>query len=369
MQENGEIYIKVGACGSTAGLSNVQDWDDGVHLAIRHIYVCYTENSVNCIQVAYFDPSKGTVLSPKHGNTLSTDFFEEINISPHDPIISVGGSYTEADGYNINKTKQRLTSLKFETVSGPTYGPYGMKASDRKNNSSYHSINNSFCFTTSSGVRGFHGSANDSSLCSIGIYAQSQASSVSSVRYILHAKEATIFFLICSPMTSEKSKIYVKVGACGSSTGNGVQNWDDGFHLAIRHIYVCYSENSVNSIQVAYLDPSNSTVLSPMHGSSVFTDFFDEINISADDLIISVGGCYSTEHCGYNPKQLLTSLKFVTASGKTYGPYGINGPDRKDNPYNPPKNKPFSFKTTSGVRGFHGSTNSSSLSSIGIYVE
>ncbi|XP_073135335.1 inactive protein RESTRICTED TEV MOVEMENT 1-like isoform X2 [Henckelia pumila] len=142
---------------------------------------------------------------------------------------------------------------------------------------------------------------------------------------------------------------YIKIGAVGSKSGTA---WDEKGRTKIVQIFVSHDEE-INSIQFQYAE-NGSLVLSDSFGHNEGYKF-DVVTLNyPSEYITSVSG-----HKSYNNGRL-NSLTFGTNKGE-YGPYGRSSSHDKE----------FSFRLGNDRQfgGFHGTADSDTVRSIGVYLK
>ncbi|XP_020107960.1 agglutinin-like [Ananas comosus] len=155
--------------------------------------------------------------------------------------------------------------------------------------------------------------------------------------------------------------IYFRLDGKGSNDDGN--QWDDGAGGEVREICICHGP-IVYSIQTTY-ERQGTLLCSRRHGGT--DGNFDFISLSSP--LTWVSGHYSSwcwdpdllfpdeEEEPYNFCKVIRSLKFGTADGATYGPYGRE------------IGEPFDFRCSTGIAGFHGRDDSFHLNAIGVYVK
>eukprot|EP00262_Sarcandra_glabra_P007302 TRINITY_DN2000_c0_g1_i8.p1 TRINITY_DN2000_c0_g1~~TRINITY_DN2000_c0_g1_i8.p1 ORF type:complete len:220 (+),score=20.91 TRINITY_DN2000_c0_g1_i8:210-869(+) len=152
-----DIMMKVGPRGGSGGAA----WDDLDLGNVKKIYISHGSHVVNSIQTAHSNSRNGLMLSEKHGG--DGDKFDVVNVDAKDSISWIKGSYTNHDGLIWKPVV--ITSLTIGFRYGPNYGPFG---SEWIYGSPFH-----FWFAKGSSFCGFHGSADNLYLHSIGVHVKS----------------------------------------------------------------------------------------------------------------------------------------------------------------------------------------------------
>ncbi|KAG6475845.1 hypothetical protein ZIOFF_065075 [Zingiber officinale] len=136
--------------------------------------------------------------------------------------------------------------------------------------------------------------------------------------------------------------------------------WDEPCYGRVKQILISYSAYSINSIQMVY-ELNGEEVLGERHGGD--GDFFESIRFGTGHYITSISGHYG--YVNRDDPMTICSLKFSTASylhgrGPTTASYG---------PFGRETGTLFRFDTKGidSLRGFHGTSSSTHLSSIGVY--
>ncbi|XP_074562348.1 jacalin-related lectin 3-like [Curcuma longa] len=135
--------------------------------------------------------------------------------------------------------------------------------------------------------------------------------------------------------------------------GSSAANWDESGQGWVKQILITYGEDAINSIQIVY-EQNGDVKLAPRHGGG--GDKFYTFALASNERFTSVRGHFGViKNFDY---KVITSLCFDTNLG-SFGPFG-----RQDG-------TPFSFELSSScsLYGFHGSSNSSYLTAIGVYID
>ncbi|KAH6795203.1 hypothetical protein C2S52_005680 [Perilla frutescens var. hirtella] len=142
--------MKIGPVGNSYGSSS---WDEEGHTNIVQIFISHDEEAINSIQFQYAE-NGSLVLSKRHGVLNGESSFDVVKLNYPTEYITWIRMRRPFDRYN-------LCSITFGT-NHREYGPFGgVKSNDRE-----------FCFNLGQDrqFHGFHGTADEKSIKSIGVY-------------------------------------------------------------------------------------------------------------------------------------------------------------------------------------------------------
>ncbi|XP_074567070.1 jacalin-related lectin 3-like [Curcuma longa] len=154
------------------------------------------------------------------------------------------------------------------------------------------------------------------------------------------------------------NKLVLKVGPRGNlDLGPSFTTWDEAGYGKVKQILISYSADAINSIQMVY-ELNGKEVLADRHGGD--GNFFESIRFGTGHYITSISGHFGST--SLNPSVVIKSLRFSTASWpsgsrtSSYGPFGSE------------RGTPFRFESngSDSLCGFHGSSSSTHLTSIGV---
>ncbi|KAH0640348.1 hypothetical protein KY285_036934 [Solanum tuberosum] len=141
----------------------------------------------------------------------------------------------------------------------------------------------------------------------------------------------------------------IKVGPVGSRGGS---IWEENGRGEVAGIFVSYTEDTIQSLQFLFYEDGNF-VQSNKHGSQYCSNFSAVLLDYPSEFLTSLSGSY-VNNGG------LEAIKFNTNKG-SYGPFGQPTSDAYH--FN------FQLGNHSLFGGFHGTTSSYAVDSIGIYVK
>ncbi|KAL1200771.1 Myrosinase-binding protein 1 [Cardamine amara subsp. amara] len=293
---------KVEAQGGKGG----NQWDDGSeHDAVTKIQVAASGNGIQYVQFSYVKNGQ-TIEAPLRGvkgRSIPADPFV-IN-HPEEHLVSVQGWYNP-EGLTIEGLKF-ISNKKTSDVIGFNEGtPFTLQVQDKK-------------------IIGFHGSANDYAVHSLGAYFAPLITSTTPL----------------TPATKQEA-----VGGVGGDV------WDDGVHDGVRKVNVGQGQDGVSCINVVY-DKGSQEVEGDEHGKKTLLGF-ETFEVDADDYIVAVQVTY--DKIFGQDSEIITSITFKTFKGKTSPPYGLESGNT------------FVLKERNGGKllGFHGRANES-LHALGAY--
>lgn len=284
---------RIGMVGAGAGADSWDDLPDAVRGPITGLAIG-SGDVVDSIQVLYGNyhaPLRGTDLTAR-GNAP-----KHVVIAADDPLIAISGEVlTESYG-------TFLTNLRFKTLKGNTFGPYGQLNGQP------------FVLDAPPGAH------------FVGLFGTTGWTSYGMPRWVPAGIGATL--------NNAASSL---IGG-----GTGMSSWDDDMpgtsaQGAITSIRIG-SGDVVDSLQVTY-----GSYQAPLRGTdlSALGNPPKQIVITADDPIVEIDGVVSTSEAG----TFLSQLRFKTLKGHFHGPYGLlNG-------------QGFVIKAPAGthVSGFFGTT-------------
>ncbi|KAM3356440.1 hypothetical protein P3S68_023154 [Capsicum galapagoense] len=145
----------------------------------------------------------------------------------------------------------------------------------------------------------------------------------------------------------------IKVGPAGGEGRNSW--WDEKGRGEVAQIFVSYNYDTVYSLQFLFYE-NDTLVMSNKHGTNECESFCAVAFDYPTEFLTSISGSFRTSY----EHNILNSLSFVTNKG-SYGPFGNTSIYSK------------MFITQIGnyrsFGGFHGSTNSYGIGSIGVYMK
>ncbi|CAN8289872.1 unnamed protein product [Cochlearia groenlandica] len=143
-------------------------------------------------------------------------------------------------------------------------------------------------------------------------------------------------------------KLPLRVGSRGAPGGS---EWDDGYYLRVKQVYVGRSRFGIKYLQFEYINSDKTTVAKKQGKMPANKEgFYDELPVPENDYIKAVTGTYTGN--------LLTYLTFRLHNGKKVHTYG------QENGH------AFDLEGHSGSRivGFHGRSTNDSITALGVYL-
>ncbi|XP_021774300.1 inactive protein RESTRICTED TEV MOVEMENT 1-like [Chenopodium quinoa] len=170
-------------------------------------------------------------------------------------------------------------------------------------------------------------------------------------------ENATTVMLKVGPFPSPNSRFYPRSSDDGKII---VADWDEKGRTKIAQMFISYDNNYIKSLSFQYIE-DGQLILSPIFGSQYLDGHtFDTVALmegGESEYITRVSGYH-----GYRDQRGRGLMSLTIETNKaTYGPYG-SGSVHVDK---------FSFSLGQGDQfgGFHGSSSSDIITSIGVYLK
>ncbi|KAL1197441.1 Jacalin-related lectin 36 [Cardamine amara subsp. amara] len=266
-------------------------WDDGKHMKVKRVQLTY-EDVINSIEAEY----DGDNRNPQRHGTPGKKC-DGVSLSPDEYITDVTGYY------KTTGAEDAIAALAFKT-NKTEYGPYGNKTS---NQFSIHAPKDNQ-------IAGFQGISSN----------------------VLNSIDVHFAPLPSSSTTSSGLSQANKVDAQG---GRGGTSWDDGAHDHVRRVYVGQGDSGVTYVKFEY--EKNGKMEPREHGKKTLLGA-EVFEVDPDDYITSVE--VQSDKIFGQDTEIITSLTFKTAKGKTSPPFGLEGSQKHE----------LKDKNSGKLVGFHG---------------
>ncbi|XP_074567069.1 jacalin-related lectin 3-like [Curcuma longa] len=302
---------------SLAGNSSSTNWDEPGLRRVKQILITYGEDAINSIQIVYALPLY-LKLAPRHGG--DGDKFYAFGLASNEHFTSVRGHF----GVTNTTNETVIRSLCFKTNLG-SFGPFGCQES-------FIICNNAFVFSSSAAFKDLD----------------------------MHIVVFSDPFRTLYKSNVINNNRVLKIGPRGNlDLGPSFTTWDEAGYGKVKQILISYSADAINSIQMVY-ERNGKEVLADRHGGD--GNCFASIRFGTGHYITSISGHFGST--SLNPSVVIKSLRFSTAawpSGSKTASYG---------PFGSEMGTPFRFDSngSDSLCSFHGSSSSTHLTSIGVYL-